>query len=466
LSMLNEETGVIKHEYGCFLKDQLHPPGKPMRCQTARPTAHKNVVECCSNTSMCNLNVLATLAPPITTTPNEADEGSPLPTKWLIIIAIVVLVGMFVICVVIVLCLLQRRQLCFVRRKDPFSVNSKEPLVPFAASDTLLEYRDECSQYTGSGSGLPLLIQRTIARQIQLEVIIGKGRYGEVWRGSWRGESVAVKIFHSRDERSWFREAEIYQTVMLRHDNILGFIAADNKDNGTWTQLWLITDCHNNGSLFDFLNCNTVDLATMAKMALGIASGLAHLHIEISGTQGKPGIAHRDLKSKNILVKANLTCCIADLGLAVKHDFQTDQVDMAQNSRVGTRRYMAPEVLDETIDMKCFDSYKRADVYALGLVYWEIVRRCCYTVGWHCEDYQLPYYDMVQSDPTHEEMRKVVVSDRRRPEIPNKWQSNEALRMMSQIMKECWFHSASARLTALRVRKSLVKLIEMEDVKV
>jgi hypothetical protein len=40
---------------------------------------------------------------------------------------------------------------------------------------------------------------------------------------------VAVKIFSSREERSWFREAEIYQTVMLRHDNILGFIAADNK---------------------------------------------------------------------------------------------------------------------------------------------------------------------------------------------------------------------------------------------
>lgn len=43
---------------------------------------------------------------------------------------------------------------------------------------------------------------------------------------------MAVKIFSSREERSWFREAEIYQTVMLRHDNILGFIAADNKGKG------------------------------------------------------------------------------------------------------------------------------------------------------------------------------------------------------------------------------------------
>ena len=74
-----------------------------------------------------------------------------------------------------------------------------------------------------------MLVQRTIARQIQLHEIIGQGRYGEVWRGRWRGENVAVKIFHTRDERSWFREAEVYQTVMLRQDNILGFIAADNK---------------------------------------------------------------------------------------------------------------------------------------------------------------------------------------------------------------------------------------------
>lgn len=39
-------------------------------------------------------------------------------------------------------------------------------------------------------------------------------------------------------------------------------------------------------------------------------------------------------------------------------------------------RYMAPEVLDETINMKHFDSFKCADIYALGLVYWEIARRC------------------------------------------------------------------------------------------
>jgi len=82
---------------------------------------------------------------------------------------------------------------------------------------------------SGSGSGLPLLVRRSIARQVQLLDVIGKGRFGEVWRGRWRGENVAVNIFSSREKRSWFREAEIYLTVMLRHDNILVFIAAANK---------------------------------------------------------------------------------------------------------------------------------------------------------------------------------------------------------------------------------------------
>ena len=63
---------------------------------------------------------------------------------------------------------------------------------------------------------------------------------------------------------------------------------------------------------------NTVTPDRMLDMALSIATGLTHLHLEISGTQGKPAIAHRDLKSRNILVKKDLTCVIADLGLCVK----------------------------------------------------------------------------------------------------------------------------------------------------
>lgn len=113
---------------------------------------------------------------------------------------------------------------------DVESVHSREALLN-RSDNGGIGLRELLIDHTnsGSGSGLPLLVQRSIARQIQLVNTIGKGRFGEVWRGKWRGEHVAIKIFSSRDEQSWFREVEIYQTVMLRHENILGFIAADNK---------------------------------------------------------------------------------------------------------------------------------------------------------------------------------------------------------------------------------------------
>uniref|UniRef100_A0A7N5P0A7 receptor protein serine/threonine kinase n=1 Tax=Ailuropoda melanoleuca TaxID=9646 RepID=A0A7N5P0A7_AILME len=234
-------------------------------------------------------------------------------------------------------------------------------------------------------------------------------------------------------------------------------------DNGTWTQLWLVSEYHELGSLYDYLNRNIVTVAGMVKLALSIASGLAHLHMEIVGTQGKPAIAHRDIKSKNILVKKCETCAIADLGLAVKHDSVLNTIDIPQNPKVGTKRYMAPEMLDDTMNVNIFESFKRADIYSVGLVYWEIARRC--SVGGIVEEYQLPYYDMVPSDPSIEEMRKVVCDQKFRPSIPNQWQSCEALRVMGRIMRECWYANGAARLTALRIKKTISQLCVKEDCK-
>ena len=42
---------------------------------------------------------------------------------------------------------------------------------------------------------------------------------------------------------------------------------------------------------------------------------------------------------------------------------------------MGTKRYLAPEILDESITAKNFESFKRADIYSFGLVMWEIGRR-------------------------------------------------------------------------------------------
>ena len=55
---------------------------------------------------------------------------------------------------------------------------------------------------------------------------------------------------------------------------------------------------------------------------------------------------------------------------------ETNEVDVAPNTRQGTKRYMAPEVVDETLNRSHFDSFKQADMYSFGLVLWEIATRC------------------------------------------------------------------------------------------
>ena len=42
-----------------------------------------------------------------------------------------------------------------------------------------------------------------------------------------------MKKFHTTEEKSWNREVELYKTQSLAHDNILRYIAADNRDNGS-----------------------------------------------------------------------------------------------------------------------------------------------------------------------------------------------------------------------------------------
>ena len=49
-------------------------------------------------------------------------------------------------------------------------------------------------------------------------------------------------------------------TLILRHENILGFIAADIKGTGGWTQMLLITDYHDLGSLHDYLQVHSSNM--------------------------------------------------------------------------------------------------------------------------------------------------------------------------------------------------------------
>ena len=74
---------------------------------------------------------------------------------------------------------------------------------------------------------------------------------------------------------------------MLRHENILAFVAADTVSRTTSsTQLWLVTRYHQLGSLYDYLHRHVITSASqLLRLLQSAAAGLAHLHTEIIGTQ-------------------------------------------------------------------------------------------------------------------------------------------------------------------------------------
>jgi len=338
---LVKDGSIITTTFGCLPERLLQPKKRPWLCYGSQANAHKYLNSCCWKEDGCNANLTLEFQEESIFGPPGGSHGikNQQNVPWVILM---VLLPIVVLSIFIALgYLVWHRYNCFgVLKKHGFttmdqvyngnvstvgsSTRQTDLTVPESLrlipdgdfshpTSTIREMLEEtCS---GSGSGLPLLMQRSIAQQINLKHIIGQGRFGEVHLGRWRGEHVAVKIFSTRDEESWFRESEVYQTVMLRHENILGFIAADNKDIGTWTQLWLVTDYHENGSLYDFLSKRTLTPTQLMNMASAIATGLAHLHMPIVGTQGKPAIAHRDLKSKNILVKKRLELCYCRFGI-------------------------------------------------------------------------------------------------------------------------------------------------------
>ncbi|XP_039298944.1 activin receptor type-1 isoform X2 [Nilaparvata lugens] len=415
--------------------------------------------DCCMG-DYCNNRSFPLLPPIVNDEPSGILSSVFVWKLALAVVAPIVVLGMAAIGVVLLMRSNHRKRLVALRSLHSdvlYSGTSDDLLGVTAAGDsTLREYLGGQSLTSGSGSGLPLLIQRTLAKQISLAECIGRGRYGEVWRAVWHGENIAVKIFFSRDEASWTRETDIYSTYLLRHENILGYIGSDMMSQNSCTQLWLITHYHPLGSLYDQLNRASLTPLQMAKLCYSFLNGLVHLHTEISGTQGKPGIAHRDIKSKNILMKPNWSCCIADFGLAVTHSRLTDSMDVPPNPRVGTKRYMAPEVIDESINMSSFESLRLADMYATGLVLWEI---CWRTISnGIAEQYKLPYHDLVPNDPSFEDMRKVVCIDQQRPIIPNRWSSDVILSGLAKVLRECWHKNPHVRLPALRVKKTLVKL--------
>lgn len=178
---------------------------------------------------------------------------------------------------------------------------------------------------------------------IQLDSSVGKGRFAEVFRAKLKHASqsfqtVAVKIFPYEEYASWKTEWDIYSDAELRHENVLLFLTAEDRKAAR--QYWLITAYQERGNLQDFLSQHVIGWDELCRLGGSLARGVAHLHSDRTPCgRAKVAIVHRDLKSANVLVKSDLTCCLCDFGLSLRLDTYTSPEELANSGQVRAVTY-------------------------------------------------------------------------------------------------------------------------------
>ncbi|XP_060631190.2 TGF-beta receptor type-2-like isoform X1 [Anolis sagrei] len=307
---------------------------------------------------------------------------------------------------------------------------------------------------------------------IELDARVGKGQFAEVWRAKLKRasssdqyETVAVKIFPCEEYASWRNESQIFRDANFKHDGVLQFLAAEERHLGLQKEYWLITAYHSQGNLKDYLSRNILSWRDLQKIAGSIVNGVAHLHSDyIACGRPKIPIAHRDIKSTNILMKSGQECVLCDFGIALRLDPSLSVEEFANSGQVGTARYMAPEVLESRVNLEDLESFKQMDVYSMALVLWEIASRC--DVIGEVKSYELPFQAKIREQLCMEVMRDIVLHGRGRPEIPSNWLVHQGMHFFCDTITECWDHDPEARLTAHCVaeRLNLIAQTDCDDI--
>jgi len=112
------------------------------------------------------------------------------------------------------------------------------------------------------------------------------------------------------------------------------------------------------------------------------------------------GVAHRDIKPPNIFITRTSSAHVLDFGLALASDTGTD----SSGSLLGTPAYMAPE------QARCEEVDHRVDIFAVGVVFYELVSGRRAFGGGHVEAV-LERVIKEEPDPLHE------IDDRLLPEL-------------------------------------------------
>ena len=189
----------------------------------------------------------------------------------------------------------------------------------------------------------------------QLIEKLGMGSMAEVWLGeNHEGEKVAVKILHRlvRDypdfQDRFMREIEICSH--LHHPGIVSVL-----NYGEWEErLWMAQE-YIPGAALDRLPLPLNEAQSLG-LLMEICKALSYAH--------SCGVVHRDLKSGNVLLRADGRPVVADFGLARVGRYQTR---IKSDTVVGTPAYMAPEQIQGDL------GDARADLYSLGCIAYEMV---------------------------------------------------------------------------------------------
>ncbi|GFS77321.1 hypothetical protein NPIL_372911 [Nephila pilipes] len=199
--------------------------------------------------------------------------------------------------------------------------------------------------------------------------ILGRGGFGTVYRGEWKGASVAIKILtprHSSGDPSQqlvslkqsLNELNILKTCRFDHILPLYAVSLDGENPCLIYQLMV------NGSLEDRLllknNSAPLTWSQRSHIAECITKGLNYLHT----TPGKP-LVHGDIKSANILLDANMDAKIGDFGLTREGPGCLD-THVKVSSVHGTECYLPPEYLRHK------QLSPQVDIYSYGIVLLEI----------------------------------------------------------------------------------------------